>query len=133
MGIILFLEVECTNVINACTTDDEKPKRGRPSVTLGDQPCKKKERTLLRGMVEAVERFAQEQNISKEEALQMTVDECHRIWHTPNNPSKCTIPVVDATALVYNVNLSTSQYQMIRTVCLKHEMVFPVKHCSIPK
>lgn len=97
---------------------DEKPKRGRLCVNLSDQPCKKKERLLLREMVEAVERFSQKQNISKEEALRMTVNECHRTWHTPDNQTKCPIPVVDAAALLYNVNLSTSQYQMIRTVCL---------------
>ena len=108
--------------------DDEKPKRGRPTVNLRDQPCKKKKHLLLKEMVEAVEKFSQEQNISKEEALTLTVDECHRIWRGKDNPPWKTIPTVEATALIYNVNLSTSQYQMIRTACLKHDVVFPVRN-----
>ena len=30
--------------------------------------------------------------------------------------------------LLYNVNLSTNQYQMIRTVCLKYGIVFPTRN-----
>ena len=61
--------------------DDEKPKRGRPTVNMSDQPCKKKKQLLLKEMVEVVEKFSQEQNISKEEALKLPVDECHPVWN----------------------------------------------------
>lgn len=95
-----------------------------PVLILVTNHARRKKRLLLREMVEAVERFSQQQNISKEEAL--TVNECHRTWHTPDNPTKCTIPVVNAKALLYNVNLSTFQYQMIRNV------VFPdIDKCKV--
>ena len=82
----------------------------------------------MKEMVDAVEKFAVEQNILKEDALQMTVDECIRKWHTFINPTKCTISVADAAALMFNFNLSINQYQMIRTLCLKHGVEFPTRN-----
>ena len=109
--------------------DDEKPKKkGRPSVTLADQPCSKIERNILKEMVSTLENFAADQGISNEDALQMTIEACRHTWKTPPDTVKCTIPVVDATALVFNVNLSTNQYQMIRTICLEHGVVFPPRN-----
>ena len=109
--------------------DDEKPKKGRPSLTLGDKPCLKVERNTLKVMVQAVEKFATEQNITKEEALQKTVDACYRTWNTTvSRPAKSSMPVFDATAMMFNVNLSTQQYQMIRTLCLEHGIVLPPRN-----
>ena len=82
----------------------------------------------MKEMVEAVEEFAERHKLAKEDVLQMTVDECNRTWHSSIKNTKCTIPVVEATALLYNVNLSTNQYQMIRTVCLKYGVVFPPRN-----
>ena len=58
----------------------------------------------------------------------MTVEACKRAWKSPPDQAKATIPVADATALIFNVNLSTTQYQMIRTICLKHGLVFPTRN-----
>ena len=107
---------------------DEKKSRGRPNVTLADAPCLKKMRTILKEAVLAIETFAMEQNVAKEEALRMVTDECHRTWHTDVTPRECTITVHDAVALVYNVNISMNQYQMLRTLCLPHHVVFPTRN-----
>ena len=102
-------------------SDETKKQRG-PSVTLGDAPCLKKTRSILKDVVTCVEQFAAEQKITKEDALQMVVDECNRTWHASISPTKCTIPDVDATALVYKVSLSSHQYQMIRLCFLQRSM-----------
>ena len=44
--------------------------QGRLSVTLGDSPCLKKARSILKDAISCVEQFATEQKISKETALQ---------------------------------------------------------------
>ena len=36
----------------------------------------------MKEMVSAEEKFAMEQNISREDALEMTVSECHCTWNT---------------------------------------------------
>ena len=108
---------------------DEKPKqRGRPSMTLGDHPCLKKQRLVMKEMVDTIEQFAEEQRMEKENVLQMIVYECHRKWHTSVKPSTRKIPIPDATALLYNVNLSLNQYQMVRTLCLPHGVEFPPRN-----
>ena len=106
-------------------------RKGRPPVVLGDSPCLKKTRSILSEAISNIEQFATDQNVSKEKALQMVVDECCRTWHLSSSnalSTKATIPVVEATALIYNVNISTNQYQMIRTLCLPHNVVFPIRN-----
>ena len=61
-------------------------------MTLGNNPCLKTQYALMKEMVAAVEKFALEQNISREEALEMTVSECHRTWNTSITPAKSTVP-----------------------------------------
>jgi hypothetical protein len=58
----------------------------------------------------------------------MLIDECNRTWHSSVAPTKCTIPDDDAVVMIYNVNLSTNQYQMLRTLCLPHGVVFPIRN-----
>lgn len=106
---------------------DEKKTRGRPSKTLADAPCLKKRRSILNEAVMCIENFANEQKLSNEEALRMVVEECNRTWHTDIGPNKCTIPDDDAVAMIYNINLSSSQYQMFRTLCLPHNVIFPTR------
>ena len=38
------------------------------------------------------------------------------------------MPVEDATAMIYNVNLSLNQYQMIRSLCLPYKFHFPTRN-----
>ena len=66
----------------------------------------------------------------KEKVLEMIIEECNRAWHLKPSVSakKSNIPDVDATALIYNINLSTNQFQMIRTLCLPHNVVFPIRN-----
>ena len=96
--------------------------------TLGDSPCLKKTRLILKDVVDCIEQFAINQHVSRENVLNMVIEECHRVWHIAQKPFKCQIPEIDATAMIYNVNLSTKQYQMIRTLCLPYGVVFPTRN-----
>ena len=59
--------------------------------------------------------------------MDLISNECKRQWKS--KPTKTTdMPIEDATALIYNVNLSFNQYQMIRTICLPHDIQFPTKN-----
>ena len=79
-----FVYDESASSVSQPPPDDEKPpkKKGRPSLVLGDEPCKKLHRSMMRDMVLAIEEFAAKHKLTKEEALQMTVDECNRTWHS---------------------------------------------------
>ena len=94
-------------------------------MTLMNEPCLKKRRSILKEAIIGIENFAIEQQIPKEEALQMVGEECNHAWHTDIALTKCTIPDNDAVAMMYSINVSSNQYQMLRTMCLPHNVVFP--------
>ena len=104
------------------------PAVGRPRKSLGDGPCSKLSKSILHEQVVLLEKFADEQNISKEKALEMLNAECARYWKLKSKCEKATLPELDATALVYNMNLSLPQYQLLRTTCLPHNIEFPPRN-----
>ena len=57
---------------------DATPGPGRPMSCLGDAPCLKKSRLILKEAVDWIESFAKEQNIDNEQALDMLKKECER-------------------------------------------------------
>ena len=56
------------------------------------------------------------------------VDECNRTWHSSIARTESSISDVDATAIIYNVNISISRYQMIRSFCLPLGPIFSTKN-----
>ena len=101
---------------------------GRPISCLGDGPSPKKSRTILSDAVRFIENFACNQNVSKEEALDMISAECERVWKKKSTKPEAALPLIDATALIYNVNLSCNQYQMLRSICYPHGLIFPTRN-----
>ena len=101
---------------------------GRPVTKLCDEPCIKTSRKILRDQIDHLEEFAKEQKISKMSALQMLI--CHRIWHkgTLDQSQPASIPVIDAVALINNINLSMQQYQTLRSTCLPFGINFPTRN-----
>ena len=102
-------------------------KGGRPRKSLGENPCTKHARSILNEKALQLEQFALDENITKEDALDMLVSECKRKWKI-KCVKKCYLPQIDATALIYNINLSIAQYQMLRYICLPFNIVFPVRN-----
>lgn len=102
-------------------------KGGRPKKSLGERPCTKRVRSIMSENVLQLEEFAHRENITREDALEMLIGECKRKWKV-NKVEKCYLPEIDATALIYNINLSITQYQMLRSICLPYQMVFPVRN-----
>ena len=64
----------------AATNCLQKAQKERPQKSIGDGPCQKKTRSILKAQVEHIEVFAKTENISCEEALNMTVAECNCLW-----------------------------------------------------
>ena len=108
----------------------DRKRAGRHHSTLADQPCNKTAQTILKPKAEELEKFAAGQKISNEEALKMLISECNRKWKLNANVDKvkASIPLLDAAAMIYNVNLSTNQYQTIRSICLPFNIHFPIRN-----
>ena len=102
--------------------------RGRPSAVLGESPCRKTARSILKEAVSFIEQFASDQSISKEHALDLVSKECRKEWGTPcEEVKKHKVPCDVATAMIYNMNISTRQYQMQRTISLPY-VTFPSRN-----
>ena len=71
---------EFLSAITTPPSDEKKPKQGCPSVTLADSPCLKRKRTILGEALSAIETFADEQKVSREDALLMVVQGIHHNW-----------------------------------------------------
>ena len=56
----------------------------------------------------------------------MLVDEGNRTWNakTTATNTTCEIPTDDAVAMIYNISLSSNQYQKLTTLCLLHNVAF---------
>ena len=65
--------------------------------------------------------------MTREKALELIVSKCNRLWKFENAIRK-ELPLSDAVGLMYNANLSTSQYQMVRTSFLPHGLIFPTRN-----
>ena len=58
----------------------------------------------------------------------MIVAECNRLWKHDPEKKKTAMSSSDATALLYNAGLSVNQYQMLRTICLTHDIDLPTRN-----
>ena len=74
---------------------------------------------MLDSPLESINTFAEEQGLSREEALDIIVDECKRRWKI-KCVKKNSVPIETCTSLMFNIGLSISQYQMLRTICLPY-------------
>ena len=107
---------------------ESRKNRGRPSAVLGESPCRKTTRSILNEAVRFIEKFAIDQSISKEEALDLVSKECRKEWGTPREEvKKQKVPCDVATAMIYNMNISTRQYQMQRSISLPY-VTFPTRN-----
>ena len=98
--------------------------QGRPHKSLGDKPCAKRSRNLWTPMVQEFEDFAASQGITNHEALNLFIKECNEVWKIKKPKDDKELPQLDATALIYNANLSRGQYLNIRQACLPNGIVF---------
>ena len=101
--------------------------QGRPRKSLGDKPCAKRSRNLWTPMIREFENFATSNGLTNHEALNLFVKECNEVWKTKKSKNEKELPEMEATALIYNANLSRGQYQIIMQACLPYGIVFPVR------
>ena len=87
---------------------------GRPRGSckrLSDGACKKTEDKIIDEIVSILSRNAEEQNIDRFELLKMVNERCKLKWKVAMSDNNTHVPVSDACAMMYNINLSAHQYQ----------------------
>lgn len=107
---------------------EQKLNSGRKRKRLSENPGSKTKSLIWKEKVVEFEEFAESQNVSNTEALNSFVQECYKKWKVKLAKKKVELPVIEATALIYNVNLSIGQYQAIRSLCLPFGLVFPPRN-----
>ena len=95
----------------ACASDDATP--GRPTKRLSDNPGRKTENNILDRIIQDLEDSAQEQNIAPQVLLEKLVQRSQEKWNKKSPSKKKDVPVKDASAMMFNVNLSIQQYQKL--------------------
>lgn len=101
---------------------------GRPRKTLADEPCAKRKKNILIDQVYAIEQFAVEQGVSRRDALDMIVERCNKKWKVSKMSENVEVPMRTACAMIYNVNLSVNQYQLLRMLLLGHNVYLPTRN-----
>ena len=85
---------------------------GRPKKRLSDNPGDKTENKILDSIIQQIEEAASEQNVDPQLLLNKLVLRSQCKWGREKQITK-DLPVEDACALVYNLNLSIQQYQKL--------------------
>ena len=105
-----------------------KRKVTKPKARLSDEPCRKVEKNILKCIIESMGDQAKEENVSKEVYLGKLLREVVVQWKVDNatlkraskellgEPTDDSVSVEDATALIYNADLSQRQYQQVRNI-----------------
>ena len=80
-----------------------------------DNPGTRTLNKILDDQIRDLEEAAAEQGISREEYLDLLSRRCRQIWKVDEKGDKSrTLSVKDATALIYNLDLSVNKYQVFR-------------------
>ena len=88
---------------------------GRPKKRLSDNPGAKTENKILDSIIKQIEDASTEQNIESQLLLNKLVERSQTKWGKEKQ-TRTVVPVEDACAMIYNVNLSLQQYQKIRII-----------------
>ena len=64
-----------SKVFYDCDAPSDEKQKGRPCLTLSDGPCMKKQRSILKEAVKAIENVVTDQELEKAKALKIVVDE----------------------------------------------------------
>ena len=105
---------------------------GRPPKRLRDDPCAKTENNILDPIIADLECKAREQDISPRLLLEKLNARANQKWAKKTLQTKTInkydVPVEDACAIVYNINLSIQQYQKLRIYLTDHTIKLPVRN-----
>ena len=94
--------------------DEPAAKVGRKEKRLSDNPEKKTYNKILDETVTLVEKHAEKQGLSNQNFLQQLNERCNKRWGIPVSDPE-GMSVEDATALIYNLDLSINKYQVRQT------------------
>ena len=100
---------------------------GRPKKRLSDNPGAKTENKILDTIIKQIEDAATDQNIEPQLLLNKLVERSQTKWGKEKQTKK-DVPVEDACAMIYNVNLSLQQYQKLRIIQKKFGIELPPRN-----
>ena len=109
----------------------KKPVVGRPSGShkrLSDGTCKKTTNKTIDEIVELIAAKAEYHN-SPFTLLQLVNERCKLKWrNNMKTANSGDVPVGDACAMMYNLNLSSHQYQELRLFLMKYKFIIPPRN-----
>ena len=106
-------------------------KGGRPQKRLSDDPESQTENKILDPIIAQLEKHAAVQNVDPGVLLDKLVDRSRKKWREKEKKEKAVksvVPLADACAMIYNVNLSLHQYQKIRTILVEFGIPLPTRN-----
>ena len=110
----------------------KKPVVGRPSGShkrLSDGTCKKTTNKTIDEIVELIAAKAEYHNSDPFTLLQLVNERCKLKWrNNMKTANSGNVPVADTCAMMYNLNLSSHQYQELRLFLMKYKFIIPPRN-----
>ena len=103
------------------------PDVGRPRKRLSDNPGQRTENKILDPIIKQLEDLAEQQNIDPQVLLNKLVERSNTKWGKEKQ-TKSVVPVLDACAMIYNINLSLPQYQKIKSILADFGIALPPRN-----
>ena len=107
---------------------------GRPAGSqkrLSDGTCKKTANKAIDEIVDSIAAKAEFHNYNPFTLLNMINQRCQIKWRKASTAGdKYNVPVPDACAMMYNLNLSTNQYQELRLFLMKFKFEIPPRNLN---
>ena len=102
---------------------------GRKRKSLGDDPCEKTIKKIINPIIDKLESIAAEEGVQNHQLLEQLVAHCNKRWGIVEKTSKLqTCSTEDATALIYNLDISINKYQELRLDLLKNNFNLPTRN-----
>ena len=107
--------------IERCTTSlsVNESKKGRPRKRFSNDTCPRTENEILDNIINQRHQSALDKNVSPE-SLMVLLEK--RMGLSLTGTKKIEIPAKDACAIMYNIDLSTSQYLQLRMFMKQHDI-----------
>ena len=88
----------------------------------------KTQNSVADDILSIIEERAQQRNIDPGYLLSLVYERGHEKWENTRDSSKPSVPVDHACALIYNINWSMNQYQLLREYLSKFDFQLPTRN-----
>jgi hypothetical protein len=102
--------------------------RGRPKKKLSEECCRKTENNVIDGILFQIEGIAKDHDISPNALFIKIRRRAKQKWNSNLEDNKRSVTPQDACVLLYNVDISLSQYQKLRLYLKDYDFRLPSRH-----